>query len=102
MDEVACNGSENGLLNCRFDRHTADCDHTEDAAVKCAPGGNTIINQSQLLHAACAYLSLSQVTVFTAIYDWTEETVCMKDEWKFVLMDTGAQSLMMDGEPTML
>ena len=55
MDEVACNGSENGLLNCRFDRHTADCDHSEDAAVKCAPGGRSMTNHG-FHHAAALSL----------------------------------------------
>ena len=34
MDEVSCNGNENSLFNCpRLTIH--DCDHTEDAGVRC-------------------------------------------------------------------
>ena len=35
MDDVACTGVENGLINCTFDNHTGDCRHSEDAAVRC-------------------------------------------------------------------
>ena len=35
MDNVACTGSESGLINCNFDNHTGDCSHSEDAGVRC-------------------------------------------------------------------
>ena len=35
MDNVACTGVENGLINCTFDNNTGDCSHSEDAAVRC-------------------------------------------------------------------
>ena len=35
MDNVACTGVENGLINCTFDNNTGDCRHSEDAGVRC-------------------------------------------------------------------
>ena len=35
MDDVACTGTENGLIDCNFDNTTGDCSHSEDAAVRC-------------------------------------------------------------------
>ena len=35
MDNVACTGSESGLINCAFDNNTGDCRHSEDAGVRC-------------------------------------------------------------------
>jgi hypothetical protein len=38
MDNVACTGTESRLIDCIFDRHTADCVHSEDAGVRCQEG----------------------------------------------------------------
>ena len=38
MDNVACAGTESRLIDCPFDRHTADCVHSEDAGVRCQEG----------------------------------------------------------------
>ena len=38
MDNVACTGTESRLIDCTFDRHTADCSHSEDAGVRCQEG----------------------------------------------------------------
>ena len=38
MDNVACGGTESRLIDCPFDRHTADCIHAEDAGVRCQEG----------------------------------------------------------------
>ena len=38
MDNVACTGTESRLIDCTFDRHTADCVHSEDAGVRCQEG----------------------------------------------------------------
>ena len=38
MDNVACVGTESRLIDCPFDRHTADCHHSEDAGVRCQEG----------------------------------------------------------------
>lgn len=38
MDNVGCSGTENRLVVCPFDRHTADCNHAEDAGVRCQEG----------------------------------------------------------------
>ena len=35
LDNVACTGSEQRLINCPFDSHTADCYHSQDAGVRC-------------------------------------------------------------------
>jgi len=35
MDNVACTGTESGLIDCNFDNNTGDCSHSEDAAVRC-------------------------------------------------------------------
>ena len=35
LDNVACTGSEQRLINCPYDSHTADCFHSEDAGVRC-------------------------------------------------------------------
>ena len=36
LDNVACTGLEERLVNCPYDRHTADCYHYEDAGVRCS------------------------------------------------------------------
>ena len=38
MDNVGCLGTESRLVDCPFDRHTADCSHSEDAGVRCQEG----------------------------------------------------------------
>ena len=35
MDNVVCNGSEATLESCPFEKHTGDCNHAEDAGVRC-------------------------------------------------------------------
>ena len=35
MDNVACTGTENALLNCTYDSDSSDCYHFEDAGVLC-------------------------------------------------------------------
>ena len=35
LDNVACTGLENSLVNCSFDNNTSDCAHSEDAGVQC-------------------------------------------------------------------
>lgn len=35
LDNVACSGSELTLAQCLYDTHTADCNHIEDAGVRC-------------------------------------------------------------------
>ena len=35
MDDVACTGLEDGLINCTYDNHTGDCSHYYDAGVRC-------------------------------------------------------------------
>jgi hypothetical protein len=36
LDNVACSGSELTLAQCTYDSHTEDCQHVEDAGVRCA------------------------------------------------------------------
>ena len=36
LDNVACTGLEERLVNCTYDRHTADCYHYQDAGVRCS------------------------------------------------------------------
>ena len=33
---MACTGTESRLIGCSYDSHTADCSHSEDAAVYCS------------------------------------------------------------------
>lgn len=35
LDNVACTGSEERLINCPYDSHTGDCYHSQDASVRC-------------------------------------------------------------------
>ena len=35
LDDVACTGTEDALVNCTYDRYTSDCRHYEDASVLC-------------------------------------------------------------------
>ena len=37
LDDVQCTGSEGRLIDCRYDRNTGDCNHYEDASVRCQP-----------------------------------------------------------------
>ena len=36
LDDVACTGTESRLIDCSYDSSTADCSHSEDAAVYCS------------------------------------------------------------------
>ena len=36
LDDVACTGTEDTLVNCNYDSNTADCSHFEDAGVGCS------------------------------------------------------------------
>ena len=36
LDNVGCTGTENRLIDCYYSSHTADCSHSEDAAVYCS------------------------------------------------------------------
>ena len=36
LDDVRCTGTESRLIDCSYDSHTADCSHSEDAAVYCS------------------------------------------------------------------
>ena len=36
IDTSQCAGTESNLLNCTFEQHTGDCNHLEDASVRCA------------------------------------------------------------------
>lgn len=35
IDDVNCAGYEDALANCTYDSNTADCQHFEDAGVRC-------------------------------------------------------------------
>ena len=35
LDDVACTGSENRLVDCPYDTYTSDCGHSQDAGVYC-------------------------------------------------------------------
>ena len=37
LDDVRCTGSEDRLIDCRYDPNTGDCSHYEDASVRCKP-----------------------------------------------------------------
>jgi len=37
LNDVACTTAESRLIDCTYDTSTADCSHTEDAGVQCAP-----------------------------------------------------------------
>ena len=35
LDDVECDGTEQTLLNCTSSQESANCDHSEDAGVRC-------------------------------------------------------------------
>ena len=37
LDDVACTTAQSRLIDCTYDSNTADCSHTDDAGVQCAP-----------------------------------------------------------------
>ena len=37
LDNVECLGVESTILECLYDSHTADCNHSQDAGVVCLP-----------------------------------------------------------------
>ena len=39
LDDVACTGFEDRLIDCRYDSNTGDCSHPNDASVRCQPKG---------------------------------------------------------------
>ena len=42
LDNVACTGLEEKLVDCPYDSHTADCYHYEDASVHCSTTTRTL------------------------------------------------------------
>ena len=50
LDDVACTGYESRLIDCRYDSHTYDCGHYEDAGVRCQ-GRNVkaMVDRDQML-----------------------------------------------------
>ncbi len=42
IDNSLCFGEEDRLIECLYDPHTADCDHSKDVGVKCVPQGDYI------------------------------------------------------------
>ena len=46
LDNVRCVGVENSILECYYDRHTADCSHSQDVGVVCHTR-KLIFNQCQ-------------------------------------------------------
>ncbi len=41
LDNVACSGNEERLIDCLYDPHTEDCDHTEDIGIRCQGESHT-------------------------------------------------------------
>ena len=37
LDNVACTGTEERLINCSYNRDPADCSHTQDVGIHCEP-----------------------------------------------------------------
>jgi len=42
LDNVACTGLEEKLVDCPYDSHTADCYHYDDASVRCSTTTRTL------------------------------------------------------------
>ena len=55
LDNVACTGSEERLINCPYDSHTGDCFHSEDAGIRCPSITRTCGSQDILLFLVCMY-----------------------------------------------
>ena len=55
LDNVACTGSEERLINCPYDSHTGDCFHSEDAGIRCPSITRTCGLQDILLFLVCMY-----------------------------------------------
>ena len=53
MDNVACTGTESGLIGCNFDNNTGDCGHSEDAGVRCfsppTTGENSVYHELEYM-----------------------------------------------------
>ena len=59
LDNVACSGSERTLAQCDYDSHTADCNHIEDAGVRCAR------KHTKLPHFSILNISISIIKFFS-------------------------------------
>ena len=51
LDNVACTGTEERLVNCPYDSHTGDCFHSEDAGIRCPTITRTYELQDSLILA---------------------------------------------------
>ena len=49
LDEVACSGDEDRLVDCDYDAVTSDCRHHEDAGVVCVPSHAAVNGKSGLV-----------------------------------------------------
>ena len=45
-DDLRCTGDENSLFECPNDTNTGDCNHSEDAGVRCIAGGELLCMES--------------------------------------------------------
>ena len=53
LDNVACTGLEERLVNCSYDRHTADCYHYQDAGVRCSTATRKIMCYTHTIIPEC-------------------------------------------------
>ena len=100
LDNMACTGVENALVNCSFDNHTGDCRHSDDAGVRCytySTSGETILHTSfreelqhsvmkDSLHAGCVHGDIRLAGSGTSSTRGRVE-VCLNNVWGSVCDD---------------
>ena len=67
LDDLRCTGSEGTLFDCPF-AATHNCNHFEDAGVRCIPDGQYNITTDEVIHLVCVYVCLQ--SVLKMIYVW--------------------------------
>ena len=56
LDDLMCRGNESTLFDCPYDP-THNCNHFEDAGVRCSPESNAIVSLLQI-YAICYFVGL--------------------------------------------
>ena len=108
LDNVACSGSENNLLDCPHSSFIS-CYSNGNAGVRCQ--GRVMVTYSTLVrssltrwhcHDACLLQSIQVAIVHMETFVWWEAPISMRVEWKCASITSGGQCVMTTGTALML
>ena len=74
LDNLACNGNEERLIDCGYDAHTADCAHFEDAGLRCLRKAISTCTVLLVFHGSLIYcfrmLCIELLALWDTRYNW--------------------------------